>query len=84
MKRSRPLWRGVCKIPDMERFVKEDRLWVSLSTDRCDPIAAAAWDARPVIIADLGIAFGIGTGNLARNFTLLEEGLHPDSLHRGL
>lgn len=51
-----------------------------LCTDRCDPLATAARDARPVKAAHLGIAFGIRTGNLASNFTLLEERLHPRSL----
>lgn len=51
-----------------------------LNTDRCNPFATTAWDARPVIIAHFGIAFGIRTGNLASNFTLLEKRLHPRSL----
>ena len=51
-----------------------------LNTDRCNPFATTAWDARPVIIAHFGIAFRIRTGNLASDFTLLEERLHPRSL----
>lgn len=55
-----------------------------LSTHRCNPFATTAWDARPVITAHLGVAFGIRTGNLASDFTLLEERLHPSSLRVAL
>ena len=64
----------------MKEFVREVESWTILSTDRCDPFATTAWDARPVIIAHLGVAFGIRTGNLASDFALLEERLHPGSL----
>jgi len=57
---------------------------MSLRTDRCNPFTTAAWDARPVITAHFGIASGIRTGNLPSDFTLLEERLHPKSLHVAL
>ena len=64
----------------MKELVRDYGSWVFVSTDRCNPFATSAWDARPVIIAHLGVAFGIRTGNLASDFTLLEERLHPGSL----
>lgn len=68
----------------MKEFVRECRSWIFLSTNRCNPFTTTAWDTRPVIIAHLGVAFGIRTGNLASNFTLLEERLHPGSLRVAL